>query len=48
MSDVIDRLKNIEPELVHTPLYDFNDDIIVTGAAYWLNVVQQELGAAAA
>ncbi|HEX2888486.1 M20 aminoacylase family protein [Vineibacter terrae] len=32
---------------VHTPLYDFNDEIIVTGAAYWLNVVQQELGAAA-
>jgi hippurate hydrolase len=32
---------------VHTPLYDFNDDIIVTGAAYWLNVVEHELGAAA-
>jgi hippurate hydrolase len=32
---------------VHTPLYDFNDGIILTGVAYWLNVVQQELGAAA-
>jgi hippurate hydrolase len=30
---------------VHTPHYDFNDDIILTGAAYWLNVVQQELAA---
>ncbi|MBL8674310.1 MAG: amidohydrolase [Rhodospirillales bacterium] len=32
---------------VHTPLYDFNDSILVTGAAYWLNVVRQELGDAA-
>lgn len=31
---------------VHTPLYDFNDEIIVTGAAYWINLVQQELGGA--
>jgi hippurate hydrolase len=29
---------------LHTPLYDFNDDIIPLGAAYWLSVVQQELG----
>lgn len=33
---------------VHTPLYDFNDAIIVTGATYWLNVVRHELGDAAA
>jgi hippurate hydrolase len=33
---------------VHTPRYDFNDDIIVTGAAYWLNLVRHELGEAAA
>ena len=29
---------------VHTPHYDFNDEILVTGAAYWLNVVREELG----
>ncbi len=29
---------------VHTPLYDFNDQILTTGAAYWLNLVQLELG----
>jgi amidohydrolase len=29
---------------VHSPLYDFNDDIITTGAAYWINLVQVELG----
>jgi len=29
---------------VHTPLYDFNDKILTTGAAYWLNLVQLELG----
>jgi hippurate hydrolase len=33
---------------VHTPLYDFNDSIILTGVAYWLNIVQHELGEAAA
>ena len=32
---------------VHTPLYDFNDQILTTGAAYWLNLVQLELGDAA-
>jgi hippurate hydrolase len=32
---------------VHTPLYDFNDGILTTGAAYWVNLVQLELGAAA-
>ena len=29
---------------VHTPHYNFNDAIIPTGAAYWVSVVQQELG----
>jgi amidohydrolase len=29
---------------VHSPLYDFNDKILTTGAAYWVNLVQLELG----
>ena len=29
---------------VHTPIYDFNDKILLTGAAYWTNLVKQELG----
>ncbi len=28
---------------VHTPLYDFNDEIIPLGIAYWAEVVKQEL-----
>ncbi|GJD53582.1 Hippurate hydrolase [Methylobacterium crusticola] len=28
---------------VHTPEYDFNDDILTLGAAYWVGLVQQEL-----
>jgi len=28
---------------VHTPLYDFNDDILTLGAAYWVSLVQKEL-----
>jgi len=32
---------------VHSPLYDFNDKILTTGAAYWVNLVQVELGDAA-
>ncbi len=32
---------------VHSPLYDFNDEILTTGAAYWVNLVQLELGDAA-
>ncbi len=31
---------------VHTPLYDFNDSILPTGASYWVNLVQAELGEA--
>jgi hippurate hydrolase len=33
---------------VHSPLYDFSDEIITTGAAYWMNLVQLELGDAKA
>ncbi|GAB4175334.1 MAG: M20 aminoacylase family protein [Thalassobaculales bacterium] len=33
---------------VHTPHYDFNDQILSTGAAYWVKVVELELGALAA
>jgi len=29
---------------LHTPEYDFNDDVLVTGARYWLSVVETELG----
>ena len=29
---------------VHTPHYDFNDGILATGAAYWVNLVRRELG----
>ena len=29
---------------VHSPLYDFSDDITTTGAAYWVNLVRLELG----
>ena len=30
---------------VHTPHYDFNDDIIPLGVAYWVSLVRQELAA---
>jgi len=29
---------------VHTPKYDFNDEILALGAAYWAHLVRQELG----
>jgi hippurate hydrolase len=29
---------------LHTPLYDFNDDILTLGAGYWVSLVQRELG----
>jgi hippurate hydrolase len=29
---------------LHTPLYDFNDEILTLGAGYWASLVQQELG----
>jgi metal-dependent amidase/aminoacylase/carboxypeptidase family protein len=28
---------------VHTPSYDFNDQILTLGAAYWVTLVEQEL-----
>jgi hippurate hydrolase len=28
---------------VHTPGYDFNDDILALGAAYWVKLVHTEL-----
>jgi metal-dependent amidase/aminoacylase/carboxypeptidase family protein len=28
---------------VHTPHYDFNDDAIATGVAFWLRLVRQQL-----
>jgi hippurate hydrolase len=30
---------------VHTPHYDFNDDILTLGSAYWVSLVRQELDA---
>ena len=33
---------------VHTPHYDFNDGIIPLGVAYWVSVVEQEMGRAGA
>jgi hippurate hydrolase len=33
---------------VHTPLYDFNDDILTLGTTYWVNLVNGELGSMAA
>ena len=30
---------------VHTPGYDFNDDILTLGVAYWVQLVRTELGA---
>ncbi|MGG5809305.1 M20 aminoacylase family protein [Falsiroseomonas sp. CW058] len=29
---------------LHTPHFDFNDDIIPLGVAYWVSVVEQEMG----
>ena len=31
---------------VHTPTYDFNDDAIPTGVAFWASLVESQLGAA--
>ena len=31
--------------MLHNPHYDFNDDVLETGAAYWVTLVQQELAA---
>ncbi len=32
--------------VLHNPRYDFNDDILPLGAAYWVTLVEQELAAA--
>jgi hippurate hydrolase len=29
---------------LHNPRYDFNDDILATGAAYWVSLVENALG----
>ena len=29
---------------VHTPGYDFNDEILTLGSAYWIQLVRTELG----
>jgi hippurate hydrolase len=29
---------------LHTPKFDFNDDAIPVGAAYWVRLVERELG----
>ena len=31
---------------LHTPKYEFNDDILMLGSAFWVQVVRSELGAA--
>ncbi|NIZ01560.1 M20 aminoacylase family protein [Thalassospira lucentensis] len=33
-----------DSHFVHTPKFDFSDDLIPYGVAYWLNVVEAELG----
>ncbi|MGA1325079.1 MAG: M20 aminoacylase family protein [Rubrivivax sp.] len=39
------RLGNGEDgAMLHNPKYDFNDDILTTGAAYWTRLVQRYLG----
>ncbi|MBD8892726.1 M20 aminoacylase family protein [Roseibium litorale] len=35
-----------EAAMVHTPMFNFNDALIPYGVAYWLNVVELELGEA--
>ena len=30
---------------LHTPKYDFNDEILPLGAAYWVSIVREELRA---
>ncbi|EJN10861.1 hypothetical protein PMI42_05877, partial [Bradyrhizobium sp. YR681] len=32
---------------LHTPLYDFNDDVLALGSTYWVSLVRKELGVAA-
>lgn len=37
---------NGEAPFLHTPDYDFNDEILALGAAYWVSLVHTTLGAA--
>jgi amidohydrolase len=37
---------NGEAPFLHTPAYDFNDEILALGAAYWVSLVQTTLGGA--
>jgi hippurate hydrolase len=30
--------------VIHNPAYDFNDDILVLGASYWVRLTEQYLG----
>jgi hippurate hydrolase len=32
-----------KPRYLHSPTYNFNDEVIPLGVAYWINLVQQEL-----
>jgi hippurate hydrolase len=41
-----DRPGQTEIHHLHTPRYDFNDDMLTVGAAYWISVVRRELGPA--
>ena len=29
--------------MLHNPHYDFNDNILVTGISYWINLIKAEL-----
>jgi hippurate hydrolase len=39
------RLGNGDSAMLHNPRYDFNDDILTTGAAYWTRLAQRWLDA---
>jgi hippurate hydrolase len=41
------RLGNGDGASLHNPRYDFNDEILTTGAAYWTRLVERYLAAAA-
>jgi hippurate hydrolase len=37
------RLGNGDSAMLHNPRYDFNDEILTTGAEYWTRLVQRWL-----
>lgn len=37
-----------ETDRPHSPSYDFNDEILPTGVAYWISLCRQQLGSGAA